>query len=320
MALNPWFPLYRVVHAALGLVLPCSLAGDAPCAPGAAPADFTTAEPTSTLQVSHEPASVMRAQATSACAAAPTTYAAHVKAQVSWPGNVALQGGRGTLHIWMKATLSFQGNTIAGTAFPCGNEIPDITATFVGGSKKLGTTVPPHVWNAPAMPRVPITGVQTGSDVGSTLSIHRSITLIGLSMKNPTGDWPASYWDITPVDSDGDGKPGITVLTKRGPQYQLPRLGILTSARADKIYVASRTIMSLSGKRDSCDTVSGPAVLERFDNHVVGCHVDGGTDCSADQTGFLDDNRVIFTTRAATFRAVKVAPTATCEDVRAAVP
>jgi hypothetical protein len=287
-----------MVRSALALVLPCALLGDTP----------------------HELGGVARAEPPPDCPEAPTTYASHVKAQVSWPGNLALQGGRGTLHIWMKATLSFQGNTITGTAFPCGNEIPDIQTTFVGGSKNLGTTVPSRVWDAPAMPQVPVTGVQTGPDVGSTLSIHRSITLIGLTMKNPAGNWPASYLEISQVDSDGDGKPGITLLARTGPHFQLPKLGILTSARADKIYVASRTILTLSGKRDSCDTVSGPAVVERFDNHVVGCHVQGGGDCDADQTGFLDDNRVVYTMRAATFRSVKVAPSATCEDVRAAVP
>ena len=225
------------------------------------------------------------------------------------------------MHIWMKATLSMRGDTITGTAHPCGQVLPDIQTTFLAGGKKLGTIIPPSVWDAPAMPRVPVTGTQTGFDIGSSLSIDRTITLVGLTLPNPAAQWPTSYLLLPRVvDSDGDGKPGITVLAKRGPQYQLPKPGIFTSAHADRIYVASRTILSLQGKRDTCNTVTGTAVIEHFDNHIVGCHVRGGGDCDRDQTGFLDDNRVRYIIRGARFRSVKVAASATCADVRAAVP
>src|SRR5262245_56856397 len=142
MADNPRISTFRMFQIALGLMVPCGIAGDAT---GADLPYSATGEPAASAKAPHDPGSVGWAQTSSHCSTAPTTYASHVKAQVSWPGNIALEGGRGTLHIWMKATLSFEGNTISGTAVPCGNEIPDIKTTFVGGSKKLGTTVPPKV-------------------------------------------------------------------------------------------------------------------------------------------------------------------------------
>jgi hypothetical protein len=125
-------------------------------------------------------------------------------------------------------------------------------------------------------------------------------------------------------DAEGDSKPGITGNAKTGGGYVYPPtaigLGGLAPA-ADKVYIASRTVLQLNGKTTTCEDQSGTAVAKFFDNHVIGCHVFNGADCTADQIKFVDDSRTVYVpTAPGTFVAKKVADTATCADVRTALP
>jgi hypothetical protein len=125
------------------------------------------------------------------------------------------------------------------------------------------------------------------------------------------------------VDADGDGKPGFTAIPKSGDGFVQPPTGIDLLRRpppTDQIYVASRTVIGLQGMLTSCTDVSGPAQVMFFDSHVVGCHVRGGADCTADQTDFVDQGRTIYKINGATFTAKQIPENATCADVRAALP
>jgi hypothetical protein len=66
------------------------------------------------------------------------------------------------------------------------------------------------------------------------------------------------------------------------------------------------------------------ADVPMFDSHVVGCHrVSGGDangDCQAADIGFVDDGRTLYKVAGATWTAKRVADTASCADVRAALP
>ena len=57
-----------------------------------------------------------------------------------------------------------------------------------------------------------------------------------------------------------------------------------------------------------------------FENHVIGCHVSGGDDCMPSEINFVDQNRMIYEVTGATAQTKIVAETATCADVRAALP
>jgi hypothetical protein len=57
-----------------------------------------------------------------------------------------------------------------------------------------------------------------------------------------------------------------------------------------------------------------------FDNHVMGCHVMGGQECTAAEATFVDNNRTIFQVSSATNQIKIVPDNATCADVRAALP
>ena len=52
----------------------------------------------------------------------------------------------------------------------------------------------------------------------------------------------------------------------------------------------------------------------------MGCHIEGGSACNADQTDFVDQNRMRYMVTSATYEAKVVADDASCADVRAALP
>jgi hypothetical protein len=65
---------------------------------------------------------------------------------------------------------------------------------------------------------------------------------------------------------------------------------------------------------------SGTASVTAFDNRVIGCHVQGGAECDASEAQFVDDNNPAFKVASATFTTKVISATATCADVRSAVP
>ena len=79
-------------------------------------------------------------------------------------------------------------------------------------------------------------------------------------------------------------------------------------------------MLGLEGTFSSCTDLSGAAKITLFDSHVVGCHVGNGGECSANQADFVDQNRTIYKIGTATFTARQVPETASCADVRAALP
>jgi hypothetical protein len=82
--------------------------------------------------------------------------------------------------------------------------------------------------------------------------------------------------------------------------------------------------VQLTGKTTSCDEQAGTATAKFFDNHIVGCHVFNGGDCTktgvGNQTDFIDTSRTVYVPGAGTFVSKKLADNASCADVRAALP
>jgi hypothetical protein len=75
----------------------------------------------------------------------------------------------------------------------------------------------------------------------------------------------------------------------------------------------------VTGTVTNCNSISGTAVVQSMDSHVLGCHVGNGF-CSATQATFVDDHRPIYTPVAganqAIFKAVKLTGATTCAAVR----
>jgi hypothetical protein len=209
----------------------------------------------------------------------------------------------------------------------CGTLLPEFglngAGMLVTGGSKVLVEVPNEVWDTPTIPKFTSKGNIGGWDSGSSLNFDGTVALVGLTMADPMGMWPASYTGVMAVDADGDGKAGFTAVPRNGGGYVAPPtgLGLFGSApSADKIYLASRTIVGLSGTFTTCTEQSGTASVTFFDSHVVGCHVTGGAECTAMQVDFVEQSRTLYKPGAATFQSKKVADGASCADVRAALP
>jgi hypothetical protein len=254
------------------------------------------------------------------------TAANHIIITVSWPETLGLLAGEGEMHVWTKADLTFSGNDVTGKVKPCGSVIPALTKTDLVGGGQVQTVIPDEVWDAAMMPVFDVTGSISGFGKGATISMDPIASLVGATLADPANDsWPASAAQLTTVDADGDGQPGIKAVPRTDDPFQAPPLDIQgaldpAGARADEVYVATRTMIALAGTRTSCTQASGTADVTHVDSHVVGCHVKDGATCTEAQAKFVDDNQPKFTIKSAKYEMVQVPAGATCADVRAALP
>jgi hypothetical protein len=254
------------------------------------------------------------------------TEAVHYTLDVTWPSTTAGEKGSGKINIWSRVTFTADGNALAVGLHACGSVLPETKLTVAGkiatGGEKVLIEVPGAVWDAPSIPITMAEGTQSGSDVGSDVELSY-VSLLGATLASPTAAWPEAGADMTAVDLEGDGSKGYTAAPRNGDGYVLPptAVGLAGSApSADKVYLVSRQAMTLKGKRTACDAHSGTANVTAFDNHVVGCHIEGGAECSANQADFVDQNRMRYVVSSAVYEAKVVAEDASCADVRAALP
>lgn len=259
-------------------------------------------------------------------AQARSTAASHIVLMVRWPAHLAITAGHGEVHLWTKADLVFERGRVTGTARPCGSVVPALTKAGIVGGGQVQLEFPGAVWESPAMPVFQVTGSFTGFRVGAALSMDPIASTVGLTMIDPLNDaWPGQASQITAVDHDGDGYPGIRAIPRTDPPFAAPPLDLgavldPSGAHADEVYLATRTVVQLTGTRASCASAAGTAQVSAFDSHVVGCHVQGGGACTQAQSDFLDASLPLFEVESATFEMVQVPSTATCAAVRAALP
>ena len=248
------------------------------------------------------------------------TQGVHIIMNVTWPGSVGTNPGNGVAHVWTLSKLTWgTGNAITAVNGACGSVVPKIHTTPIAGDSDVLPEFPPAVWEAAVKTTFNATGVQSSFDVNSKVHLDADPVLVGLTMTDPKAAWPALA-AIQSTDADGDGHPGITAIPRSGGGYSLPPTSLLQTQRADQLYIVSRTTTTLDGIRDTCDSQKGTANVAAFDNHVVGCHIQGGGDCAAADYQFVDQNRTVYSVTNATFEAKVVPDNATCADVRAALP
>ncbi|MFO0567127.1 MAG: hypothetical protein U0263_15770 [Polyangiaceae bacterium] len=255
-----------------------------------------------------------------------------IVADVSWPAKTGISAGTGKIHIWTRTVLDFEKPDpasgeipAAGQVTPCGSSIPALTKTSVAGGGQVQTVIPDAVWDKPGMPKFQATGKLSGFDVGASITMDPVVSLVGLSMPDPSAPWPSSAKQITGADHDGDGQPGILAVPRTDPPFSAPPTGLFEALnpngkRAVEVYIVTRTAVQISGTRDSCTSASGQATLQMFDSHVLGCKRNDGKLCSAGEADFIDQNQPKFTVQNAVYEMVQLSEGATCADVRAALP
>lgn len=250
------------------------------------------------------------------------TLGVHVVMNITWPDTLATTQGSGQVHIWNVSRYTVDGSDASGETGPCGSILPPLQLSAIAGGGKALIEIPDATWDLPSMPKVTAAGTVEGWTVGSKFVTTASTALVGLSMGDPAGAWPGKGSMITTVDHDNDTKPGILGIPKSDGGFTRPPTSLLGQAGpvADNVYLVTRTGLALDGSWTSCTEQAGTVNVPFFDNHVVGCHVYNGGECDATQADFIDTNRTIFEVVDASYTAKVLDETATCADVRAALP
>jgi hypothetical protein len=241
-----------------------------------------------------------------------------VSLDVNWPGtpgtNACAQasGCKGTVSLWLLSRFTINGTKGTGTTTMCGNQMPAVTLTSIGaqaegvtsGSTAVSIQFLPSMWDAvaanAAKPPTAATGVFGGWNVGASFKVDPTVAFFGVksssALASASTTWPASGPDIDMADvtdDDNDGNPGITATPASGDGDSLPATGVATSPplspKADKLYVVLRTEISLYGLGQTCTDVTGKATATIFNDHVIGCHLEGGGDCTPPQWSFVDE-------------------------------
>ncbi|MCH9686054.1 MAG: hypothetical protein K0V04_31760 [Deltaproteobacteria bacterium] len=240
---------------------------------------------------------------------------------VSWPGGIAILDGAGAIDIWLLGHLSPNGTDIALSGQVCRLSLPDFDTGVLAGNETYGTEFLDSIWTQPNMPLIDAVATVSSNDPGAEIHLERGGVILGATMADPLdGAWPGSWQGLDTIDHDGDGNPGITAMAKTGGNYAYPRIDILNpNARAQTLWLASRTIMEFMGTVDDCDSASGEAFIT-MENHNVGCNIVGGGNCSDGQTTTLDNNLPQFSINGGVFDLVRLPDGAVCTDVFAALP
>ena len=276
-----------------------------------------------------------------------------VTVTVGWPTTGAISSGTGDLSVWFLEVhnIGSDGMSYTGTTRSCKTITPDIM-TIVG---KVSIQIADSVFDK-VNRTFPISGVE-GTPGGASM---QNATLGGLgivdgspylTLPNPQ-TWPpdcdssssmtcnttGSFTMADLVDDDMHGGYGVTATFPNTNGYTYPPTDLLATNSADIAYVVLRQEVSASGMLSSDGmSASGTATLLTFDNHVVACHVAGGSACDNTQASFVDSQRTKYTTAAGsmqsnappisptnpvmgTYTSKKLSAGATCADVRTALP
>ncbi len=268
------------------------------------------------------------------------TWGAKITIDVTWAAggllNIVIAPGSGTITQWVMSTRTQSGNTVTDTAVVCGIQLPDFQGNAQLVNETYGIRFPNSLFDNGTLTSFTMNGTVSGSTPTATYTTTPAAALLGLTLANATtAVWPATI--TTEIDEDNDSKPGITAnVVPPGGGFSFVPLDIsvvsfpMTVARADQLYVAIRQVTSVSAQFSDCDHASGSVTVPQIsdtsagtkkyaiDSQVIGCRVNGSnTDCSANQTNFVEENQPVFVPMASTFTSTRLGSGATCATVRA---
>jgi hypothetical protein len=247
-----------------------------------------------------------------------STRANRLTLDLTWPATLGIEAGSGTLIAWSKLKYIQQADGTTRTeSRSCGSLTPTVMTTALVGSLKSAAQVPLSAYDQPSMPMYQ--GAITGT--GATLVFDPGAMVVGAVLSDATAAWPAAS-ALTTFDHDADGAPGLTALPITGDGYFTPPSSVSQTDFLDRVYIASRIRLKVSLTRNHCSSQQQASVEPiSFDYTVVGCHVKDRDDCTADETRFLATQSPKFMLgKAGTWVEAEVAASATCTDVRAALP
>jgi hypothetical protein len=237
---------------------------------------------------------------------------------VSWAPVLAAGGGTGNIYLWTLNHYTYNGLTVTGTTQTCGNQVPPLVLNANG---ILATGLPSTTTNAAVLDETPtskvwgkdtrtatVSGAIGGWNTGSSISLTPITSVSGLAPTSmysmSTTAWPAMGMTIPKTDltdDDMDGNVGITAypVSDVAMGFYLPGTALAVNGqpppnKADKLYIVSRTVLSLSGTSKSCSETTGTVSVPQYDLHVIGCHDQGASDCADAEWQFIDGNVTIY--------------------------
>jgi hypothetical protein len=247
-------------------------------------------------------------------------FALKLSIPVTWSGSL-IANGSGTFVTWARVQLTQSGTSLTGNVRACGQTVPDFSST-VGETYEM--SYPTSIFDrTPALPSTATSGTLGGTAPGSSFALARSAWLMGVTMADPiNGAWPnATATANMAQDGDADGKLGVTSIYRTGGGYDLPPTNMFATSRAMRGYLAARIVFTLGGTMTSCTQASGAATAQDVDYHTIGCRLSGdNNDCGSGDTSHLDSHGPNYVTSASSYTLLKLANTAVCSDVRAALP
>jgi hypothetical protein len=260
------------------------------------------------------------------------TFAMKVQIPVTWKspqkdGGVA-QSGTGTqlMTILNKQSYRAAESKYTQTLKACSISNPPFENVVMGVPfGKMEAAFPASLFDTGIQPdatakTVPADGGKTSTQEGN------QVFLFGFEFANPeTDEIPANVTDAV-KDHDNDTKAGITV--ERSPNADSDFSCSLFNCSATKLYMGVRTIASgtkatVTDSCPKCDNMTGTMKLEKTESKVYGCLKSDSTECSSNETSFLNSELPIYSpslSEEATFTATRIKEAATCADVRAAYP
>ena len=260
------------------------------------------------------------------------TWATYASVPVTWPATIAILTGGGNLNQWtLSQYVQDSPGQISVSTIPCGITTPDFKTGLFGGSSAFGIRFPDSLFDAGGIPATKFK-ISANVDPNGGFGFNSSpfAFTIGFKLDDPTkATWPATA-DIVSVDQDNDQHPGVTILPATGTGYSYPptTIPIFGTPLADLLYLAQRTVSTLSGPLKSCDLMNGQVTVAvlggvpAIDSSIIGCRVQSTqADCTLAQSNFIDQNRPVFTPSGpGTMISARVSDNATCADARARFP
>jgi len=244
------------------------------------------------------------------------TAAVHVVINVAWERSTEFAKGAGELHLWTKSAFAEHGDAATVTSRPCGCALPPVQTSSLAGGYDVSLEIPGATWEVPSMP----TFAGAATHKAGLWNVNPGAALLGLSMDDPLGAWPKPK-ALRSIDHDADGQLGITLIPRTDGTFKAPPVTLSQKSRADKLFLASRSVMAWTATMQGCPkTVAGTVEVSQLDFRMIGCHVTDGEDCTKSESEFLDDHRMEYELTSARFTAARISDAATCAEVRAALP
>lgn len=244
------------------------------------------------------------------------TFAVRVTATLNYepatPG--LLEGYTGVTaysYILRTHAIDAQGN-VQVTEKPCGGDTPDTCTQpniLFFSKEAYGGNIPNSAWDSPAITSLSSSFPAANAYPGAAYKTTEDAMVLGMTLANPTGPWPATAGDVTAwTDPDGDGALGVTTLWKDAsagtstacsrvnttdPRYTYALPPTPSFNRVTKVYGASRVIKAYDGTFASCDSITGTVTgpdngQYKAEARVWGCVRSNGTACSASERDFFD--------------------------------